>query len=282
VFNCEAKNPCKYLITEMTSNSKTPVWENLVRFWQLVIIKIRFNLRSEASQSYLSYAWWIFEPLLQMGVYYLVFRVFLNRGTENFVPFLLCGIVPWLWFSRSVNNSGRSIVQGKGLISQTYLPKSFFPLVVIGQDMVKQVFVFLLLLGFLISYGYTPTIGWCWFVPIIFTQLLLIIAVSFLVSFIIPFARDIQYLINAGLLMTMFGSGIFYSYKDVLLPEHRQIFLLNPVANLIVNYRRVLLEDSVPMIGSLAVIAVVAGLVILLMFHLMKRFDNTLTRLALE
>ena len=47
----------------MINSSNTQALHEIFRFWQLVIIKVRFNLRSEASQSYLSYAWWIFEPL---------------------------------------------------------------------------------------------------------------------------------------------------------------------------------------------------------------------------
>jgi len=266
----------------MTLNSKISGLENTIRFWQLVIIKVRFSLRSEASQSYLSYAWWLLEPLLQMGVFYIVFDILLNRGTEDFVAFLLCGIIPWLWFSKSVNHSGNSISRGKGLISQTYIPKPFFPLVIIGQALVKQTFVFLLLFVFLFVYDYFPSIGWLWLIPIITTQLLLIIAISFIVAFIVPFARDIQYLIDAGLRMTMFGSGIFYSYKHVFLPEHRNIFLMNPMANLIANYRRVLMEDIEPLIGSLAIISLVSILVIFLMTHVMKRHNNTLTLLALE
>ena len=269
-------------MSEITKSSDTQVVQEVLRFWQLVIIKIRFNLRSEATQSYLSYAWWILEPLLQMGVYYIVFDIFLHRGGENFVAFLLCGIIPFLWFSRSVNNSSRSIAQGKGLVSQTYLPKPFFPLVVIGQDLVKQQVVFLLLFGFLLYFGYMPSVEWLWLIPIVITQLMLIIAVAFLVSFIVPFARDIQYLINAGLMMMMFGSGIFYSYESVLLPEHREIFLMNPMANLIVSYRMVLMDGTAPMTDSLLVIASVSLLFIFLMSKAMKRHNNTLTRLSLE
>ena len=268
-------------MSEMTKNSDTQVFQEIKRFWQLVIIKIRFNLRSEATQSYLSYAWWILEPLLQMCVYYIVFDIFLHRGGENFIAFLLCGIIPFLWFSRSVNNSSRSIAQGKGLISQTYLPKPFFPLVVIGQDLVKQQVVFLLLFGFLLYFGYMPSVEWLWLIPIVITQLMLITAVAFLVSFIVPFARDIQYLINAGLMM-MFGSGVFYSYENVLLPEHREIFLMNPMANLIVSYRSVLMDGTTPRVESLIVIASVSLIFIFLMSMAMKRYNNTLTRLALE
>ncbi len=266
----------------MISQLDSGLRKETFKFWQLVVIKVRFNLRSEAAQSYLSYAWWLLEPLLQMVVYLIVFDILLNRGTEDFVAFLLVGIIPWLWFSKSVNQSGNSITRGKGLISQTYLPKPFFPLVIIGQASVKQAFVFVLLFVFLFIYDYFPTIGWFWLIPIVITQLLLIIAVSFVVAFVVPFARDLQYLIEAGLKMLMFGSGIFYSYKNVFLPEHREYFLMNPIANLIVNYRRVLMEDIPPMTGYLAVISLVSILVIFLMTRVMKRRNNTLTRLALE
>lgn len=251
-------------------------------FWQLIAVKVRLNLRSEATRSYLSYAWWLLEPLLLMLVFYVVFKILLHHGTDDFVSFLLCGIVPWSWFQKSVTNSGGSIMQGKGLINQVYLPKTFFPLVVIGQDCVKQFFVFAMLLVYLVYQGYSPTSNWWWLAPLVISQVALIAAVSFIVAFLVPLASDIRFLVDAGLRMMMFGSGVFYSYTDVLLPEHRKIFLLNPMANIIVNYRKVLLEDTAPMVNSLIVITVISSLVIVLMYLVMRRYDNMLTRLVLE
>jgi lipopolysaccharide transport system permease protein len=217
-----------------------------------------------------------------MGVFYIVFEILLKRGGPNFVGFLLCGVVPWLWFSKSTNNSCRSIFQGRGLISQTYIPKIFFPLVVVGQDGFKQAFVFSLLFIFLTIYGFQVSVAWIWLPAVIVTQLLLIVAVSFFVSFIVPFAHDLQFLIRSVLTLGMFASGIFYSYESVLIPEHRDIFLLNPMANLIVNYRLVLLEGTAPKGWALFSISVFSLLIIVLMSWLMKRYDNKLTRLVIE
>jgi lipopolysaccharide transport system permease protein len=269
-------------MSEISKSSDTKSFREVFNFWQLVSIKVRFNLRSEAAQSYLSYAWWVLEPLLFMFIFYVVFKILLQRGTEDFVAFLLCGIVPFMWFSKSVNQSGMSIIQGKGLISQVYLPKTFFPLVLIGQNSVKQTLVFLLLFSYLVYDGYSPTARWLWLMPIVMTQFTFIVALSLVVAFLGSFARDVKYLVDAGLRMMLFISGIFYSYTDVLIPEHRDLFLMNPMANLIVNYRKVLLEDSTPMIVSLLVIFTISTFVIVLMYLVMKRYDNTLTRLALE
>ena len=75
---------------------------------------------------------------------------------------------------------------------------------------------------------------------------------SLLVAAITPFLPDFKYLIGTAMMALMFGSGIFYSYKDVLLPEHQQLFLMNPVANLIKNYRQVLMENTLPDWSALA------------------------------
>ena len=118
-------------------SQKTKLMSKLIHFEHLVLIKYGFNLRSEAAKNHWSYTWWVLEPVLHMGALYVVFGIFLNRGTEDLNPFLLCGIMPWLWFSKSVANSNQSIIQERGLISQTSTPKVFFPLVIISQNTIK-------------------------------------------------------------------------------------------------------------------------------------------------
>jgi lipopolysaccharide transport system permease protein len=251
-------------------------------FLRLVLVKVWFNLRSEAAQHRLSYTWWVLEPVLYMGVFYLIFKVLLQRGTAGFVAFLLCGLVPWLWFAKSVSNSSQSIIQGRGIISQAFIPKAFFPLTAVSQDAVKQSVVFLLLFLFVFASGFPLTINWLWLLPIIITQFLLIMAVSFCVAFIVTFARDFRYLVGTMLTLGMLGSGIFFSYKQVLSPQNRELFLLNPMANLLVNYRLVLLQGEAPMIVSLATISALSLAVLALILFLLRRFDNNLTRLVVE
>jgi lipopolysaccharide transport system permease protein len=69
---------------------------------EIFFTKLRFNLRSEVSRTYLGYAWWLLEPALLVAALYLVFGVFYGRDANNFVAFLVLGKVPFLWFSKSV------------------------------------------------------------------------------------------------------------------------------------------------------------------------------------
>lgn len=255
---------------------------NTKQYIDLIIVKVKLNLRSEASRSYLSYAWWLLEPLMHMIVYYMIFGVFLNRGTDNFVAFLLCGLTPWLWYSKSISNGLGSIVQGKGLMNQVSLHKAFFPLVTIGQDFVKQFSVFLMLLCFLFLYGIEPSLSWLWLPVLVVVQLLFILPCVLFVAAIVPFIPDLRFVVNTLLMFLMFASGVFYSYEDVLLEEHRTIFLLNPIANLIVNYREVLVNGAAPDLLSLCVITAVSLVTTMLLFVAYKRLDKEFSRVIIE
>jgi lipopolysaccharide transport system permease protein len=127
-------------------------------------------------------------------------------------------------------------------------------------------------------------VTWVWFLLIfvIVTQFLLIIAVSLCVSAVTPFLPDFRYLVSTGMMALMFGSGIFYSYKQVLLEKHQQLFLMNPLANLINNYRRVLMENTAPDWAALVTISVVSLIVIYLMIRFFNKMDAAYARLVIQ
>lgn len=254
----------------------------LQRFCRLLAVKVRLNLRAEVANSYLNYAWWVLEPSMQMAVYYVVFGILLQQRSGDFVTFLLCGVVPMLWFTRTVSNASLSILQGKALINQVAIPKAFFPLLVVFQDLAKNAVVFALFLLFLVIYGSDIHLTWLWLLPIFLVQLALVCSMAMLVAFCIPFARDLQYVVNTGLTLLTFASGVFYSYEELLLPEHRQLFLLNPMANLIASYRMALLDGVTPRIVDLAAIGAGSILLVALLVSLTRSLDPILTRKVLE
>ncbi|WP_419632453.1 ABC transporter permease, partial [Thiolapillus sp.] len=148
-------------------------------YWQLILYKTRADLKMEAARGYMGMLWWVLEPVLYMGAFYIIFAVALQRGGENFVPWLLTGLVVWKWFDTTVRMSLNVITAGKGLMSQVYLPKVFFPAVVILKNSVKFLVTLVLLLLFLLVYG--MPLGWSWLmVPVLLlVQLLLICGVTF-------------------------------------------------------------------------------------------------------
>ena len=94
-----------------------------MNYLELITVKAWADLKSEASRAYIGFLWWFIEPVLYMGSFYLLFGLGLKMGGDNFMYFLLCGLLPWKWFSSSLSNGSLSIIANAGLINQTYLPK---------------------------------------------------------------------------------------------------------------------------------------------------------------
>ena len=214
---------------------------NQAHFWALLTTKIKLNLRSEVGKNQLSYAWWLLEPSLEAAVFFVVFGVFLGQGTDSFFAFLLVGLVPWTWFSRSIGNAMMSLSGAGWLLHSFRMHPAFFPLVVVGQDAIKQLITFSFLLVVLLVAGIPVTQYWLLLPMIMMLQFSLTISASCLISSVIPLLQDLKFLVNTGLLATMFASGIFYDAQSLVSRQWLDVFYLNPMASLIQLYRDILL-----------------------------------------
>lgn len=202
-------------------------------------------LKAEASRFILSYLWWIIEPLLFVLIFYLVFDILLKAGREDFLLFLVCGKIPYLWFSKSVIAASNSIVLNQGLINQISMPKSLFPYASVQEALYKQWAVFLVLFAVVIFYGYWPEPNWFWLIPVIIVQYCLILVCSLLGALFVSFIADFRMIISMVMLFLMFSSGIFWDVNTISDPAIRDlVFTYNPVAFLVDAYRKVLMERS--------------------------------------
>ncbi len=223
------------------------------RYRELIWYKTWAGLRAEASQNYLSFLWWIIEPLLSMAIYYLVFGVLMQRGTDDFIPFLLIGLITWQWFANTIISSLNSILGSRALMTQVDLPKAVFPSVVAGMAVIKFSCVFILLLVFLSLSGFTPNVHFIALPVIMAVQFTLILTFSYLSAAIIPFFPDLRFLVQALLQLVFFLSGIIFDGASI--PEqYQRYFYLNPMANVIEAYRDILMHNQWPDWSALAVV----------------------------
>jgi len=249
-------------------------------FFDLLLFKTKANLQIEVSRYYLNYLWWVVEPILTMGVLYIVFGVFLGSEIEHFVGFLLCGLIMWQWFARTASNSVGSILSGVGLMTQIDIPKVFFPLEVALRDCCKNLFATSILLIFLVFYPTPVTIKWLALPVIMSIQFVLNVAVGILVAAIVPFVPDLKYIVNTVIDLMFFGSGIFFSIEEMVLPEHRWIMYMNPLAGLIQNYRSILLYGQWPDWGYLSIVCVFSLLLLGCALCIVRRLDRVYPRIC--
>ena len=240
---------------------------------ELIFVKAWAEVKSEVSRAYIGFIWWFLEPLLYMGAFYLLFGIGLRQGGDNFLYFLLCGLVPWKWFSSTLNSGSRSIVANAGLINQVYLPKYIFPLIVVVINTFKFTLVFPVLLLLLVASGFEPSLSWWALVAILISQLLLVTSSTCLLSCMVPYLPDLRYVIDNGMLLLMFLSGVFFSI-DSMAPEVRSILLLNPIAILLDCYRVVLIEGETPNFFDLAYVIFISFLIGISALFVIGRIDR--------
>jgi len=245
-------------------------WRNLT---DLVIQKAIAGLRAEASRGYLGVLWWIIEPVMYMSVFYVAFAHLLNRGDENFVIFLLTGLIVWKWFHATLNTGANSLMANAGLMNQVYIPKIVFPLTNIAVNTFKFMIIFVLFLFFLQFTAVRVTWVWTLLPVLVLTQLLLIVAVTTLIGSIMPFFPDLRVILDNVLMMFLFLSGIFYDIDK--LPTNVQGYLmLNPMAALIVMYRKILLEGLPPDWMQVFGILSLSVAIMILAVWILRRFDR--------
>lgn len=238
------------------------------RYWNLVLYKTYAELRTESERTYVGFIWWVVEPVLSMCVYYLVFQVILDRGTENFVAFLFVGLVPWRWLSTTIMHGANAILGERSLMQQVYLSKLVFPLVSVLTDTFKFLVVMILVLAFVLISGFEVGVFYLALPVVLVVQFLLTLGLTILFAALTPFLPDLRIVLNNLIRLWFFLSGIFWDVK--IFSDQMQYYLrLNPMTVIIESYRDILLYGSWPdlerllLIGGVGVLLCIGAILVL-------------------
>lgn len=251
-----------------------------MNYWEVVLYGVYGELRTEVAKRLLGFLWWIIEPVMYMAVFYVVFGLALRQGGPDYVPFLLSGMIAWKWFDGSVRQASSSLAMNAGLIQQIYVPKALFALIQILGNSFKFMIILGLLLIFLLVIGKSPGLEWLALLPVVLTQLVLIIALGFLLAAVVPFAQDLRQVVDNLLMLMMFMSGVFFDAQRV--PESmRFAFELNPMVQVIAAYRDILLGGVWPDWAGLGYVWLVSLPVLMVALAIFRRFERHYPKLML-
>lgn len=239
----------------------------------LIFYKAYTDIKAEAARSYLGLLWWVIEPLIYLGAFYILFVLVMQRGGTDFVPTFLCGAVIWKWFDSGVKGGGHAISAHRGLLQQVYVPKYIFAVIAVLGSSARFLPVFGIFCVFLLLYGVPVQTSWLAAPVLMFVQFLLVLSIALLVSAITPFLPDLRVAIDQGMMLLFFISGVFFNINEVHEPI-RSYLLLNPMAALIDEYRNILIRGAWPNTGRLATIGLASLLIGAMGLALLKQLDH--------
>jgi len=235
-----------------------------VRYRFLFEQMVRRELRQKYQGSVLGLAWYLINPLVLMGAYYLVFAVALRPGFKHadYPLFLLVGLTVWIFFSQSLPAAASSLLDQGALIRKARFPRETIPAATVAVQAVT--FLVVLALVAVVTLAVRGTAG----APLVLLPVLLVAlgalvaGLSLAVAVLHAYYRDVAPILGAVLLPWFFVSPIFFAPSDVAHHAWARDVLTwaNPVAPFITAFRDVLYGGAWP---SGATIAYVLGAAVL-------------------
>ncbi len=226
----------------------------LANLWsrrELLLGLIVSDIRIKYKNSTLGLFWSMVAPAFTLGVFYLVFNVFLKNGYPNFVIYLFSGLIVWNMFQSSIITATGVIVDRAALVKKVSFPREILALSNVGAAVVyffAQLFVLVIVLAAL---RHSPAWKFALILPISFISLyLLTSALAIVMSAINVYLRDMKHLIEVLLQLWFYLTPIVYSYEHAIAP-HLQlrgltwIYFLNPITLIVVTFQRVFYVSTI-------------------------------------
>jgi teichoic acid transport system permease protein len=165
------------------------------------------------SASFLGQAWQLLTPLLNAGVYYLIFGVLLHtkRGVHNYVAFLVIGIFIFTFTQSSLLGGARAISANVGLTRVLHFPRAVLPVSSTLVALQRLVYSLIIMLPIVLITGERPRWQWLLLIPAIALQLMFCLGLAFFIARIGAKVPDTSQLLPFLIRTWLYVSGVFYS-----------------------------------------------------------------------
>jgi ABC-type polysaccharide/polyol phosphate export permease len=223
---------------------------------------VRRELRRKYQGSALGVAWYVVNPLVLMGAYYLMFGVvFKVAEHEDYPLFLMVGLVVWIFFSQALLSAAPALLDQGSLIRKARFPRETIPAAVVTVQAVT--FLSVLAVVAVVTIALRGAGASLVLLPVLLVALFaFVLGLSLLVSVTHAYFRDVAPILGAVLLPWFFLSPIFFTPDDI---THREVARAalewaNPVAPFITAIRDVIWGGVWPSAGVVLYVVAAAAL----------------------
>lgn len=240
--------------------------KNLYNYRELLKSNVKKEIRGKYKGSFLGVLWSFINPLLQVAVYAIVFPYIMRVQTDNYLIYLIIGIIPWTFFTTVINQGMITVRINAGIIKKVYFPREILPISVAVSGLINFLISCIIILLFCVFGG----VGISWhlvLLPLIaIIQFFLTLGIVFALSAINVYIKDTEYLVAFLLNMLFYATPILY--QTTLFPESiRFILYLNPMTQVVEAYRNIFLYHQLPDLGGFIYLIIIS--LILLVFGLL-------------
>jgi teichoic acid transport system permease protein len=202
----------------------------------------RYEDKATYQSHYLGLAWQILNPLIQIGIYYLVFGLGVNQGREvsgvPFIIWMLIGITAWFYISSSILGASNSIHRQVGMVAKMKFPVSVLPTINIVSNLSSYFPMVIIVVLTMLGFGIMPTIYWIQYLYYFFCMFAFLFAFGLLNATITVLIRDYHIFLQSVLRLLFYVSGPIWDIQNRNLPVWMiKILRINPIYYIIEGFR---------------------------------------------
>lgn len=239
---------------------------NIDLLWQMVKtdFKIRYN------NSVLGFIWVLLKPFLLFLILYLVFSFLFARGDAYYSLRLFLGLIIFSYFSEGTMHGLNSLLSKANIILKVNFPRQIVITASIINSFITLLISFVIFIVFWLFNPTPITPLWLLFPVYLLILTVFIIGLSFFFSIIYVRLRDLQNIWEVLLQMLFWGSAIFYPIS-ILPPKLQFLIFFNPVFVVIYQSRQILIDNQMPDLKFLAILAVASAVLFVAGYFFFKK-----------
>lgn len=237
---------------------KATLREYLHELWQrrhFIWRESRNKVFNESSNTFLGPIWLVFNPILNAAFYWVIFGILLgiSRGMDNFVAFIIIGVLSFRFSSGIIGQSTRAIASSRSMIKAFSYPRAAIPISLIVRETLAQLIVVMVMLVMILVIPPHVSFDATWFsFPVVFIcQIAINLGMAFFFSRIGYKVPDFAQAMSFVTRLLMYGSGVLFPVERYVQQETAlAIVKANPVYLLLDAYRSILMENTMPPSGT--------------------------------
>jgi ABC-2 type transport system permease protein len=222
----------------------------------MIFSLVRKDLRGRYKGSVLGFLWTFINPLFQLIVYTIAFSFILPSAIDKYYLHLFVALIPWIFFSSSIQGGANSIMASKDLVSKIYFPREVIPISYVTSCFVNMLLTFIIIFIVVIisGVGLNPMAIAC--LPIVMIiEYFMALGLALLFSAITVFFRDMEHILSIVTMAWIYLTPVLFPIDMISNETVRKLFYLNPMTPVIVAYRDILYHAKVPDFSTLILAA---------------------------
>ncbi len=222
------------------------LWE-LYQYRDLVWLFFKRNYSTRYKQTILGPMWLIFNPLITVSLYALIFGRLAGLSASGVPQFLfyLCSNALWAFFATCLTETSNTFTANAAIMGKVYFPRLVMPMssVLTGvlDLLIQMAMLVLAMVGYcVVGYDFGINLS-ILLVPALILQVgLLGLGCGIIIASLTTKYRDLVILVGFGAQLWMYATPVVYT-TGIIPQKYLGLYMLNPMASIIECFRSVIL-----------------------------------------